>query len=174
LALPIMFVFMAGSGVIIPLAYGNQYAEAVRLQPWLSLCLFISFLHNLAYYLLLCMGRQMLVLWFFIAGLAVNAVLCMLLIPGAPLDGAVVAIVLTKAFVALLTLGACQRFIGLFTWDSLRPLLLVMAGTGALVLGGSLTGQALAGQALALVLLLAHLWRTWRGIGASGAAAREA
>ncbi len=177
LALPIMFVFMAGSGVIIPLAYGNQYAEAVRIQPWLSLCLFISFLHNLAYYLLLCMGRQKLVLWFFSAGLAVNAALCMLLIPGAPLDGAVAAIVLTKAFVAVLTLGACQRFIGLFTWGGLLPLALAMAGAAALVLGGVWSGQALAGQLLALALLLAHLWRTWRGIGANGtggAAAREA
>jgi len=164
LALPVMFVLMAGSGVIIPLAYGGQYTEAVRIQPWLSLCVLISFLHNLAYYLLLSMGRQVLVLQIFIVGVTVNAALCALLIPGNPLDGAVAAIVLTKALVAVLTLGACQRFIGLFTIDGLRPLLLTATGAAALILGGVLAGQILTGQILAMALLLAHLWRTWRGV----------
>lgn len=162
LALPVMFVLMVGSGLIIPLVYGNQYAEAVRIQPWLSLCLLISFMHNLAYYLLLSMGRQKLVLGFFVAGLALNAALCAWLIPQAPLDGAVAAIVITKAFVSMLTLGACQRYLGLLTWKGLRPLLLAMAGAAALTVGGSLVGLALPGQILALLLLLAHLWRGWR------------
>jgi O-antigen/teichoic acid export membrane protein len=162
LALPVMFVLMAGSGLIIPLLYGSQYAEAVRIQPWLALCLLISFLHNLAYYLLLSQGRQILVLWFFTAGLALNAALCAWLIPQAPLDGAVAAIVITKAFVAMLTLGACQRSLGLFTWSGLRPLLLTMAGAAALTYGGILLNLALPGQILALALLLAHLWRGWR------------
>jgi len=162
LALPVMFVLMAGSGFIIPLVYGNQYAEAVRVQPWLALCLLLSFMHNLAYYLLLSMGRQKLVLGFFVAGLALNATLCAWLIPLTLLDGAVAAIVITKAFVALLTVGACQRFLGLLTWKGLRPMLLSMAGAATLTVGGSLLGQALPGQILALLLLLAHLWRSWR------------
>ncbi|MDR3639978.1 MAG: oligosaccharide flippase family protein [Humidesulfovibrio sp.] len=166
LALPATFVFMAGAGIIIPLAYGDQYAEAVRIQPWLSLCLLISFLHNLAYYLLLSMGRQTLVLLFFTAGLAVNVILCAALIPGAPLDGAVAAIVLTKAFVAVLTLGACQRAVRLFSLRGLRPALLATAGAGALAWCGELLGQPLAGRALALVPLLANLWTTWRSVSA--------
>jgi len=174
LALPVTFVFMAGSGFIIPLAYGGQYAEAVRIQPWLSLCLVISFMHNLAYYLLLSMGRQLLVLWFFIAGLALNAALCAALIPGAsalggPLNGAVAAIVITKAFVAVLTLGACQRFIGLFSLRAVAPALFAALGAAGLAAGGEYLGQALAGQGLGLMLLLAHLWRTWRANAAPAA-----
>jgi O-antigen/teichoic acid export membrane protein len=165
LALPATFVFMAGGAYIIPLAYGDQYAEAVRIQPWLSLCLAISFLHNLAYYLLLSMGRQALVLGFFLAGLAVNALLCAGLIrpdslAGGPLDGplggAVAAIVLTKAFVAVLTLGACQRFLGLFSLRGMAPALFAASGAAALAAGGSLIGQPVAGQICALALLLGH------------------
>jgi O-antigen/teichoic acid export membrane protein len=180
LALPIAFVFMAGSSVIIPLAYGDQYAEAVRIQPWLSLCLPISFVHNLAYYLLLSMGRQVLVLWFFVAGLAVNMALCAALIPGGgafgslpgQLDGAVAAILLTKAFVAVLTLGACQRFLKLYSLRSLAPALLAGAGAGAFAFGGSAIGQTLAGQGLALALLLAHSWLTLRAAPANTAPAQ--
>lgn len=184
LALPAAFVLMAGADVIIPLAYGGQYAEAVRIQPWLALCLPISFLHNLAYYLLLSMGRQVLVLLFFTAGLAVNAALCATLIPGAPLDGAVAAIVLTKAFVAVLTLGTCQRSLGLFTLRGLAPALLAAAAAGGLAWGGELAGQVWGGQvwaeqfwvwrALALCPLLLLLWRTWRGLAAGAPAKAEA
>lgn len=161
LALPIVFVLMAASEPIIQLAYGSQYAEAARVQPLLSLCVFLAFVHNLAYYLLLSMGRQVLVLWFFIAGLAVNVALCAVLIPLSPLDGAVWAMVGTKAFVAVLTVGACQRSLRLFTLRSLGELLLTAAGAAGLALGGARFGLALPGQALALLLLLWHLWRCW-------------
>jgi len=178
LALPVTFAFMAGSDIIIPLAYGGQYAEAVRIQPWLALCLAISFLHNLAYYLLLSVGRQRLVLGIFSAGLLLNGVLCAALIrpgslAGGALDGAVAAIVITKAFVAALTLGACQRHLRLFRLKSLAPTLLAAACAGALSLGGIFAGQALAGNGLALALLCAHLWRTWRSPCAAVSAGGE-
>lgn len=167
LALPVTFIFLAGSEYIIGLAYGAHYSEAMRVQPWLSLCLIISFLHNLAYYLLLSMGRQTLVLGFFAAGLLVNAALCCALIQpeslaGGPLNGAVAAIVVTKVFVAILTMGACQRFLGLFSLRGLMPALFATVGAAVLSWGGSYTGQPLAGLILALALLLANLWRTMR------------
>jgi len=159
LALPVMFVLATGSEQIIGLLYGGQYAEAARVQPLLCLCVFFAFLHNLAYYLLLCMGRQMLVFWFFLAGLAVNAALCLLFMPTAPLDGAVWAIVGTKGFVALLTVGACQRSLGLLTRRSVALLLLSAAGAAALTWAGREAGFVLAGELLALALLLFHLWQ---------------
>ncbi|HWR04150.1 MAG TPA: oligosaccharide flippase family protein [Humidesulfovibrio sp.] len=162
LALPVMFVLALGSEVIIGLLYGTQYGEAARVQPLLCLCVFFAFVHNLAYYLLLSMGRQMLVLWFFLAGLIVNAALCLTLMPSAPLDGAVWAIVSTKGFVALLTVGACQRSLGLLTVKAAAPLLLSAAGAAALTWAGRQAGFALAGELLALALLLFHLWQSHR------------
>lgn len=171
LALPVMFVLAVGSELIIGLLYGGQYAEAARVQPLLCLCVFFAFVHNLAYYLLLSMGRQMLVLWFFLAGLAVNVALCFLLMPAAPLDGAVWAIVGTKGFVAVLTVGACQRSLRLFSLRTVALLLLSAAGAAALALAGRLAGLALPGQLLALALLLFHLWRCCRSQAPQGDAA---
>ncbi len=168
LALPVMFVLTVGSELIIGLLYGGQYAEAARVQPLLCLCVLFAFVHNLAYYLLLSMGRQMLVLWFFLAGLAVNAALCLLLMPAAPLDGAVWAIVGTKGFVAVLTVGACQRSLRLFSLRAVALLLLSAAGAAALALTGRLAGLALPGQLLALALLLFHLWRCCRSQAPQG------
>jgi Membrane protein involved in the export of O-antigen and teichoic acid len=162
LALPLVFVLAVGSELIINLLYGGQYTEAARVQPLLSLCVLFAFVHNLAYYLLLSMGRQKLVLGFFLAGLGVNALLCLLLMPGAPLDGAVWAIVATKGFVALLTIGACQRFLGLLVLRPILLLLLAAAGAAALTLAGQSFGFARAGQLLGLGLLLLHLWHCYR------------
>ena len=162
LALPVMFVLGVGSELLIGLLYGNMYAEAARVQPLLCLCVLIAFVHNLAYYLLLSMGRQKLVLYFFLAGLTVNAALCLLLMPSAPLDGAVWAIVGTKGFVALLTVGTCQRLLGLLSMRTTVIFALSATGAAALTYAGRLTGFSLTGETLALTLLLFHLWRSYR------------
>lgn len=162
LALPVMFVLATGSERIIHLLYGGQYDEAARVQPMLCLCILFAFVHNLAYYLLLSMGKQLLMLSFFVIGLAVNAVLCILLVPGAPLDGAVWAIVTTKGFVALLTVGACQRALGLLTTRTVGMLLFTAAGAAGLTLAGRLADLALPGEFLALALLIFHLWRCYQ------------
>lgn len=170
LALPVMLVLAAGSQLIIGVLYGASYGEAARVQPLLCLCVFFAFVHNLAYYLLLSMNRQGLVLGFFLSGLALNLGLCLLLSPGAALDGAVWAIVATKAFVALLTVGACQRLIGLFTLrEALFLAASALAGLG-LWLGGQSLGLTHAGAALALAVLLANLWRSRRAAPAPEAA----
>lgn len=159
LALPLMFVLSVASEHIISLLYGSQYSEAARVQPLLSLCIFFAFVHNLAYYLLLSMRKHLLVLAFFIAGLAVNAALCLLLVPNAPLEGAVWAIVATKGFVALLTVGACQRLLGFLKFRAVAFLLLALVGAAGLTFGGRFLNAPLLGEALALLLLLFHLWR---------------
>jgi O-antigen/teichoic acid export membrane protein len=161
LALPIVFALALESGPVIGLLYGGQYAEAARVQPLLASCVFFAFVHNLCYYLLLSMGRQTFVLWIFCAGLAVNVLLCVLLIPLAPLDGAVWAMAATKALVSVFTVGACQISLRLFRWRGFLALHLAAGGALALALGGRALGFDLAGQALGLLLLLAHLWRAW-------------
>lgn len=168
-ALPVTLVLAMESGRIIGLLYGAQYGEAARVQPLLSLCIPISFVHNLAYYLLLSMGRQRLVLWIFTGGLAVNAALCALLTPAAPLDGAVWAMVATKALVALCTVGLCQRMLGLFPVREAGLVLLAVAGAAALAWAGQAAGLALAGEILALGLLLLNLWRAVRNNRAEAA-----
>lgn len=162
LALPVVFILALQSERIIGLLYGGQYAEAARVQPLLCLCVLFAFVHNLAYYLLLSMGRQRLVLGFFLAGLAVNTALCLALVPGAPLDGAVWAIVLTKGFVAVLTVGTCQRLLGLLPLRPLAVLLAAAAGAAVLAWAGMQAGLDLAGQFLGLGLLLLHLWTCFR------------
>lgn len=162
LSLPLVFVLGVCSELIIALLYGDQYSEAARVQPLLSLCIFFAFVHNLAYYLLLSMRKHMLVLGFFVAGLAVNTALCLQLVPGAPLDGAVWAIVATKGFVALLTVGSCQRFLKLFTLRVVLGLLFAATGAVGLTFAGRSIGRPLFGEALALLLLLLHLWRCYK------------
>lgn len=159
-ALPAMFVLALQSDFILGLAYGPAYAEAARIQPQLVLCILFAFVHNLAYYLLLSMGRQRLLAVYFLAGLALNAGLCMWTIPRWQLDGAVWSIVLTKGFMALLTLGSCQRLLGLFSWAAALRLALAAAGAWGLAWGGRELGLDLAGQAAGLLPLLALVWWT--------------
>ena len=161
-ALPAMFVLALQSGFILSLLYGPAYAEAARIQPQLVLCILLAFVHNLAYYLLLSMGRQRLLTVYFLAGLALNAALCAWAIPRWQLDGAVWSIVLTKGFMALLTLGSCQRLIGLFSLGAVLRPVLAAAGAWGLAWGGQNLGLPLLGQAGGLVLLLGLLWWTAR------------
>lgn len=161
-SLPALFVLALESGRIIGLLYGPAYAEAARVQPALTLCILFAFLHNLAYYLLLSMGRQRLLAVYFLAGLALNAALCSWAIPRWGLDGAVWSMILTKGFMALLTLGACQRLLRLLSLRALLPPLLAAAAAWGLAWGGRTLDLALPGEIAGLALLLLLLWRTCR------------
>jgi len=161
-ALPAMYVLALQSDLLLGLLYGPAYAEAARVQPWLVLCILLAFVHNLAYYLLLSMGRQRLLAAYFLAGLALNAGLCAWAIPRWGLDGAVWSIVLTKGFMALLTLGSCQRLIGLFSLGAALRLVLAAAVAWGLAWGGRELGLAMPGQVAGLTLLLGLLWWTAR------------
>jgi O-antigen/teichoic acid export membrane protein len=162
LALPIVFVLTVESDRLIGLIYGPAYADAVWLQKWLAPSVLVAFLHNLAAYLMLSQGRQRLLLVIYLGGLAVNLTLCAALIPAHPLAGAALAIVATKAAVAVATVGYCQKTVGLFTGRTLFPIL-AAAGAGALLYLGlaPLVFRELAElAAVAPMLWLAlRLWR---------------
>ena len=118
-ALPIMFVLFIESDRLIGLIYGPAYGDAVWMQKYLVPTIAIGFMHNLAAYLMISMKHEFLLLSFYLGGLAFNMICCMLLIPSNPLMGSVIAIVLTKAVVALATVSTCQLCFGLISKTAL-------------------------------------------------------
>ena len=102
LALPLMFFFWIESDRLIPLIYGKSYIQAIWVQEYLAITIIIGFWHNLAVFLLLSMGKQKLLLGFYLMGLVINLLVCSLILPLSPLLGATLAIILTKGAVAVL------------------------------------------------------------------------
>jgi O-antigen/teichoic acid export membrane protein len=86
-------------------------------------------LHNLAAYAMISMQRQRLLLWFYVSGLAANMLLCIFLIPAFKLEGAALALTLTKVWVAVLTIGFFQC--AARPMDHKQWLLLIGAGCAA-------------------------------------------
>ena len=159
-SLPIMFVLFVESDRLIGIIYGAGYARAIDLQRLLVATVAFSFLHNLAAYLMMAMRQERLLLGFYLVGLAFNLVVCAVIIPRFPLEGAAVSIVLTKGLMMLLTAGTCQRRMGLITRDAwLQTALAVLAGAALYALGKAWllreVGEILA---LAPILILALKW----------------
>ena len=120
---------------------------------------------NLAAYLMLSQGRQRLLLVIYLAGLVLNLGLCAALIPAHALAGAAVAILATKAAVAVATVGYCQKTVGLFTRATLTPVLAASGLGAALYLGlGRLVPREVAELAAVapMAALLLRLWRARR------------
>ena len=109
LALPLMFGLWVESDRLILLIYGKKYVEAVWLQQYLVITIIIAFWHNLAVFLLLSMGKEKLLLGFYLLGLIINLLLSSLVLPLYPLVGAALAIIVTKGAVALLTVTTAQK-----------------------------------------------------------------
>ena len=109
LALPLMFFFWLESDRLIPLIYGKSYVQAIWVQEYLAVTIIIAFWHNLAVFLLLSMGREKLLLGFYLMGLVINLLVCSLILPLSPLLGATLAIILTKGAVAVCTVTTAQR-----------------------------------------------------------------
>ncbi|MBQ9406596.1 MAG: oligosaccharide flippase family protein [Desulfovibrio sp.] len=160
-ALPVIFLICVESDRFLPLIYGQHYQDAVTAQRLLTPCLATAFLHNLAAYAMIGMRRHVLLLGFYASGLVCNVVLCLTLIPAMPLEGAALALTLTKVWVAILT-------VGFFQWAA-RPMSL---GQWALLLGTALVSVVLwwlvgqvawreVGELAGLAPLLALFWR-WR------------
>ncbi|MDR2572832.1 MAG: oligosaccharide flippase family protein [Desulfovibrio sp.] len=160
-ALPIIFVICVESDRLLPLVYGHEYLGAATAQRLLTPCLATAFLHNLAAYAMIGMQRHNLLLLFYLSGLALNIVCCYMLIPSVPLEGAALALTVTKIWVALLT-------VSFFQW-AVKPM---TAGQWALLLATSFISFALwwgtgfilpreAAEAAGLIPLLALLlaWR---------------
>jgi O-antigen/teichoic acid export membrane protein len=160
-ALPVIYLLFVESDRILVFIYGPQYAGASPAQRLLTPCVATAFLHNLAAYAMISMHRQRLLLWFYVSGLALNVLLCIALIPAFKLEGAALALALTKVWVAVLTVGFFQyvaRPMSARQW-----MLLICAGCTAFGLWRGLGPYAprelaeLAGLAPLLMLL----WR-WR------------
>ncbi|MFZ5811423.1 MAG: polysaccharide biosynthesis C-terminal domain-containing protein [Thermodesulfobacteriota bacterium] len=165
LALPVVFLLAAESDRVIGLIYGPAYADAVWVQKYLAPTVLFAFLHNLAAYLMLSQGRQRLLLVIYLAGLVLNLGLCAALIPAHALAGAAVAILATKAAVAVATVGYCQKTVGLFTRATLAPVLAAAGLGAALYLGpGRLVPREIAELAAVapMAALLLRLWRARR------------
>jgi O-antigen/teichoic acid export membrane protein len=162
LSLPVVFVLAAESDRFIGLIYGPAYGEAIWMQKYLAPTVICAFLHNLAAYLMLSQGKERLLLVIYVGGLMVNLALCTTLIPVNPLAGAAYAILLTKAVVAVATVGYCQKTIGLFTLKTLAPIVLA-AGLGAgLYLGLRPVVWRELAEGAAIAPMLFFLWRQWR------------
>jgi len=160
-AVCIMFVLFIESDRIILLIYGPEYQDAVWMQRWLVPSIVFAFIHNLAAYMMISSHKPPLLLAFYCAGLALNLVLCATLIPTMPLLGTALAIVVTKGFVALLSVGYCQLRFRIIPLDAVLQLGLAMAlGAGLYWLGTTYLFRE-AGEALALgpVLWLTLRWR---------------
>lgn len=159
-SLPIMFVLFVESDRLIGLIYGEGYGRAIRLQQILVVTVLFSFLHNLAAYLMVAMKQERLLLGFYLVGLTFNLVVCAVVIPRFPLEGAAAAIVLTKGLMMLLTAGTCQGRMGLISRDAcLQTALAVLAGAALYALGtAGLFREAGEILALAPIGVLALKW----------------
>ncbi|BAV92443.1 lipopolysaccharide biosynthesis protein [Candidatus Desulfovibrio trichonymphae] len=160
-SLPMIFVICVESDRLLPFIYGQDYSGAVTAQRLLTPCLATAFLHNLAAYAMIGMRRHVLLLFFYLSGMAVNIICCCTLIPAMPLKGAALSLTVTKVWVALLT-------VSFFQW-TIRPmrlaqwvLMLAAAVSGVVLWWG--TGLVLpreAAELAGLAPLLALLW-FWR------------
>jgi len=138
---------------VISLLYGPTYGPAVAVMQSLAICVTISVIHNLAAYLLIVMGRTRELLGFYLLGLVVNLLACPFFIPRAPLLGAVAAVVVTRIIVAVCTIGACQRGLGLLSGRMILSVV-VAVGIGVVV---QTTGSGWVGRDLSALLTLAPL-----------------
>ncbi|MBQ7586120.1 MAG: oligosaccharide flippase family protein [Desulfovibrionaceae bacterium] len=107
-ALPLIFLVLVESDRFLTLVYGSNFAEAATAQRLLTPCLATAFLHNLAAYAMIGMKLHVLLFGFYFSGVVVNLILCALLIPQMPLEGAALSLSLTKVWVAILTVGFFQ------------------------------------------------------------------
>lgn len=130
-SIPIMFVLYIESDRLIGLIYGGAYYDAMWMQKWLVGTIICGFIHNLAAYLMMSQGKQRLLLFVYIGGLALNLVLCATLIPLDPLLGACLAMLITKAAVAVTTTTYCQATMRIIDLKSMwRIAAACLAGAG--------------------------------------------
>jgi len=160
-ALPAIFIICVEGDRILPLVYGSHYLKAVPSLQLLTPCLATAFLHNLAAYAMIGMGRHKLLLAFYASGLLVNIVCCFTLIPHMPLEGTALTLTITKVWVAILTVSFFQfvaRPMSLAQW-----FLMLGTASASILLWYGLSGHAprelaeLAG--LAPLLALFWYWR---------------
>ncbi len=107
-AMPLIYLLCVESDRVLTFIYGDNYAMAVTTQRILTPCIATAFLHNLAAYAMISMRKQKLLLVFYASGLFVNIALCAYFTVTMPLEGAALAIMLTKVWVAICTVTYFQ------------------------------------------------------------------
>lgn len=158
-ALAVAMALALASAPLIRLLYGPAYGEAARLQPLLAWTIPFALIHNTAFYLLLAAGRRRFLALAFGAALALNLLLCHLLMPAHPLPGAAWAMVLTKAALALATVAAASRLLPFWSLPSIGGLLAAALLSALLhALAAPLLGLAALLPAAAPLALLAWRW----------------
>ncbi len=160
-SMPLIYIICVESDRILTFIYGDNYELAVTAQQLLTPCIATAFLHNLAAYAMISMRHHRILLLFYASGLVLNIILCIYLTEKMPLEGAALAITLTKVWVALCTVSFFQikaRPLSLWQWGVvvLVPSLAFSLWWFLLPITGRLVAE-IAG----LVPLLALLW-IWR------------
>ncbi len=158
----LVFLLIAESDRIIGMIFGWQYTQAILLQQILAPTILCAFLHNLAAFLMMAMGKERLILLFYLVGLVFNIACCSFLIPGDPVRGACLSILFTKTIVMVMSLTYCQRQMGLMmTVPVIQVFLSLTVGGIFFLLLPSVAERVLAECLFALpLLLLAAVW--WR------------
>ncbi len=122
-----MYVLLLEADRIVPLIFGPGYAPSVPVLHALLPAIPAAFLHNLAAYMMISMGRVRELLAVYVTGLAVSLLLCFLLIPGDGALGAGWVISGTRLWMALGTVGFTA-----LTVPCLKPIHLLGALAAAL------------------------------------------
>jgi O-antigen/teichoic acid export membrane protein len=161
-ALTCVLVLYLESDRIITLIYGSHYQPAIWLQKYLVITIIFASFHHLASFLMISMRQERLLLLFSLLGLGFNLLCCAALIKATPLLGAALAMVFTKAGMALLTGFYVERQFRFIPWRAFRQMALaVLVGVALYLLGQPLPRRGFRELlALAPVLLVAWLW--WR------------
>ncbi len=131
------------------------------MQKYLVFTVICAFVHNLAAYLMMSQGKERLLLFIYVVGLALNLVLCAVLIPADPLLGACLAMVVTKAAVAAATTIYCHARMGIVGLRALAPIGLALGAGTALYFLTRPLGVREVSEVLALApfLVLVKKWR---------------
>ena len=160
-SIPIMFVLYIESDRIIGLIYGGAYYDAMWMQKWLVGTIICGFVHNLAAYLMMSQGKQRLLLFVYIGGLGINLALCSTLIPMDPLLGTCLAMLITKAAVAVTTTAYCQATMRIIDIKSMWRIAAACAAGAVLYLATYRFGIREIPEILALVPFI-FLVRQWQ------------
>lgn len=102
--LPMYVLLMEGDRIVL-LIFGSQYQPSVPILHALLPAIPAAFLHNLAAYMMISMGRVRELLAVYVTGLAVSVLLCFALIPSGGALGAGWAISGTRLWMAMGTVG---------------------------------------------------------------------
>lgn len=161
-AFPAMFVLCVESDRIIGLIYGADYADAMWMQKYMVPALLFSFVHNFCAYIMMSRGKVRLLLSYYVVGLVLNLGLCIMLMPQWPLLGGVLAIVLTRAGMTVMTLGYCQLTMRLIDLKGLLPLAGALAVSTAVWLSLAHIGIREVRELATLAPMLALAWFWWQ------------